>query len=109
MTSFLQVLLHIFVLRPLLKMFLGINVVGKENLHDLDRFIIAANHNSHLDTLLLFYILPVKQICRTHVVAAEEYFSRSKVVFWVVDCLLRPILIVRGKKADDPHREMKEK
>jgi len=109
MMSFLQVLLHIFVLRPFLKIFSGINVVGKENLHDLDRFIITANHNSHLDTLLLFYILPVKQICRTHVVAAEEYFSRSKVIFWLVDCLLRPIWIVRGKRVDDPLREMKEK
>jgi len=88
MMSFLQVLLHILVLRPFLKIFSGIN---------------------HLDTLLLFYILPVKQICRTHIVAAEEYFSRSKIVFWLVDCLFRPIWIVRGKKVDDPLREIKEK
>jgi len=105
----LRILVHILILRPLLKLFFGVNVAGKDNLHDLDRFIIIANHNSHLDVFLLFYVLPVRHILKTHPVAAEEYFARWKLLFRLVDCLLKPIWIVRGKRVADPLRGMKER
>jgi 1-acyl-sn-glycerol-3-phosphate acyltransferase len=104
----LRVLIHLILLRPFLKLFFGINVAGKKNLASLDRYIIIANHNSHLDTLLLFYVLPIKHILTTRPVAAEEYFSKSKVLFKLVNYLFRPIWIVRGQEVDDPLREMKE-
>ena len=75
-----QVLTHLFVLRPFLKLFFGINVAGWRNLASLDQYIVIANHNSHLDTLLLFYILPIKKILTTQAVAAEEYFSKWSVI-----------------------------
>ena len=104
----LRVLIHLILLRPFLKLFFGINVAGKKNIASLDRYIIIANHNSHLDTLLLFYVLPIKHILTTRPVAAEEYFSKSKVLFKLVNYLFRPIWIVRGQEVDDPLREMKE-
>ncbi len=99
---------HLFLLRPFLKLFFGITVAGKKNLASLDRYIIVANHNSHLDTLLLFYVLPIKHILTTRPVAAEEYFSKSKVFFRLVNYLFRPIWIVRGQEVDDPLEGMKE-
>jgi len=104
----LRVLTHLFVLRPFLKLFFGINVAGWRNLASLDQYIVIANHNSHLDTLLLFYTLPVKHILTTRPVAAEEYFSKSKILFKLVNYLFRPIWIVRGQEIDDPLGEMKE-
>jgi 1-acyl-sn-glycerol-3-phosphate acyltransferase len=101
-------LIHLFLLRPFLMLFFGVNVAGKNNLVSLDQCIIIANHNSHLDTLLLFHILPVKQILTTRPVAAEEYFSKSKVLFRLVNYLFRPIWIVRGAEVDDPLKEMKD-
>jgi len=105
----LRLLIHLFLLRPFLKLFFGVNVAGKKNLAALDRYIIIANHNSHLDILLLFYILPIRHIMMTHPVAAEEYFSKSKVLFKLIEYLFRPIWIVREEKVEDPLKGMKER
>jgi len=103
-----RLLIHIFLLRPILKLFFGVNIAGRKNLKALDRYIIIANHNSHLDIFLLFSILPIRHILMTHPVAAEEYFSKQKVVFKLANYLFRPIWIVRDKKMSDPLKGMKE-
>jgi len=105
----LRVLIHLILIRPFLKLFFGVNVAGRENLAASDRYIIIANHNSHLDSLLLFALLPARHILNTHPVAAEEYFSKWKPLFKFVDYLLRPIWIARDKKAEDPLKGMKER
>lgn len=104
----LRVLIHLIFLRPFLKLLFGVNVAGKKNIASLDQYIIIANHNSHLDTPLLSFTLPVKHILKTHPVAAEEYWSQSKVMFKLVNYLFRPIWIVRDQKVDDPLKEMRE-
>jgi 1-acyl-sn-glycerol-3-phosphate acyltransferase len=108
-TLSLPVLVHVFLLRPFLKLFFGVDVAGRINLSRLGQYIIVANHNSHLDILLLFLILPIRQIRRTHPVAAKEYFSKRKIVFKLACWLFRPIWIVRGEKVEDPLKEMREK
>lgn len=109
MNVFLRLFIHLFLLRPFVKFFFGINIVGKENIHGLDRYIIIANHNSHLDIILLFSILPVKNILITRPVADKQYFSRSKIVFNLVKFLFDPIWVVRGeiKKDNDILDEFK--
>ena len=102
----LPVLVHLLVVRPFLKLVFGVHVEGKENLAGLEQCILVANHNSHLDVLLLFHVLPARRIRYTHPVAAYEYFSRSRVVLWVAEHLLRPVWIVRGDTAGDPLEEM---
>ncbi len=44
----LRILLHLLVLRPLIYLFFGANIVGKENIDLTDKFVIISNHNSHL-------------------------------------------------------------
>ena len=105
----LRMLIHLLILRPILKLFFGVGVDGRENLRGLDRFMLVANHNSHLDVLLLFQILPLRQIRKTHPVAAHEYFSRSKVLFALVDYLFQPVWIVRGDRRSDPLEGMRER
>ena len=104
----LRLLIHLLLLRPFLKVFFGVNIAGRKNLASLDQYIIIANHNSHLDIFLLFSILPLRHILMTHPVAAEEYFSKWKVVFRLADYLFRPIWIVRDEKVEDPLKGMKE-
>jgi 1-acyl-sn-glycerol-3-phosphate acyltransferase len=101
----LRVLIHLLLLRPLLRLIFGINVTGRENLKGLDRFILVANHNSHLDTLLLYSVLPVGQIPTTHPLAARDYFARHRWLFAVVNYLFRPIWIDRIQKEGDPIAE----
>jgi len=96
----LKLFIHLFLLRPLVKLIFGVNIFGNENIYNLKRFIIIANHNSHLDTLLLFYSLPVKQILITHPAAAKEYFSKSKIIFRLVSYLFSPIWVNRGDPSE---------
>jgi 1-acyl-sn-glycerol-3-phosphate acyltransferase len=95
-SSMLRKVVHLFLLRPVLKLVFGVNIVGREHLDALDQCIIIANHNSHLDMLLLFHLLRSSKITMTHPVAEQVYFSRSRIIYAVVDFLFRPIWIVRG-------------
>jgi 1-acyl-sn-glycerol-3-phosphate acyltransferase len=95
--SVLAAVLHAIVLRPLVRLFCGIGVTGGDHLAELDQVIIIANHNSHLDTLLLFYVLPLDRLRRTHPVADRPYFERSPILLHLVDFLFKPIWISRGK------------
>ncbi|MDP8209046.1 MAG: 1-acyl-sn-glycerol-3-phosphate acyltransferase [Candidatus Electryonea clarkiae] len=107
--SFLRKLAHLIFLRPLFDLFFGAGVSGRENIEDTERFIIIANHNSHLDTILLFNLLPLGLITKTHPVAEEVYFSKSKLIFSLVNFLFQPVWIKRGQLAgeEDPFREIK--
>ena len=94
--SFIKILIHIFFLRTFIKLFSGITITGKENLQQLDRYIIIANHNSHFDIIVLFCLLPVRDIVRTHAVADKKYFSKYLIVYRLVNFLFNPIWITRG-------------
>jgi 1-acyl-sn-glycerol-3-phosphate acyltransferase len=95
--NLVRVVVHLLVLRPFVWLFCGLRVTGKANLRQLDRYVIIANHNSHADTLLLFSLLPVKHISTTHPVADRDYFSRFRPVFRLVEFLLQPIWVERGR------------
>jgi 1-acyl-sn-glycerol-3-phosphate acyltransferase len=107
--TFLRALAHLAVLRPALKLFFGMSAVGKRNLEGLDQFILVANHNSHLDTALLFQILPRRHLSRTHPVAALDYFGQTKVLLRLAQFLFQPIWIVRGDREIDPLEGMRER
>jgi 1-acyl-sn-glycerol-3-phosphate acyltransferase len=92
-------LIHLLLLRPLIWAIFGVNIRGRETLEDLDRFILISNHNSHLDTLLLYAALPLRQILRTHPVAASDYFTKSNWLFRTISYLFRPVWVDReGEK-----------
>jgi 1-acyl-sn-glycerol-3-phosphate acyltransferase len=91
----LRTALHLLLIRPLLRLLFGVNVVGRENLVGLDRFILVANHNSHLDIFLLYSALPPGRIARTHPVAARDYFSKPPWLFKMVQFLLQPVWVDR--------------
>lgn len=93
----IKILIHLLLLRPFVKLLYGVNLFGREHISNLDRYIIISNHNSHFDILLLFYLLPVKHIAKTHPVAAKEYFAKSTIVFHVVNYLFSPIWVSRGE------------
>ena len=90
-----QTLAHLLVLRPIVKLAFDANTVGGSHFQGLSNYIIIANHNSHLDTLLLFHILPPHKIASTHVVAALDYFIRPKWLFLLVKCLFKPLWVDR--------------
>lgn len=100
---------HLFLVRPLMRLLFGVNVVGRENIEGLDRFVIIANHNSHLDIFLLFAALPAGQITRTHPVAARDYFEKPKILFKAVQFLMQPVWVTRGESGLGAIKEMQKR
>lgn len=91
----IRLLPHLLLLRPMVHIIFGLNVRGGDNLPGKGPFVIAANHNSHLDILVLLAALPVRLIAGIHVVAAHDYFSRHRLLFALINYLFQPVWVDR--------------
>jgi len=81
--------------RPLAMFLTGADVVGREHLPKAGPAIIAANHTSHVDTLLLLTIFPARQMGRLRPVAAADYFLRGPLIGWFSRTLVGIVPVVR--------------
>jgi 1-acyl-sn-glycerol-3-phosphate acyltransferase len=70
------------VARPLAAFLTGADVVDRARLPKSGPAIIAANHTSHVDTLLLLTIFPARLMGRLRPVAAADYFLRGPLIGW---------------------------
>ena len=80
--AWLRLLFLTIIARPLARFLTGADVVGRENLPSHGPAIIAANHNSHVDTLLLLTIFPARTMARLRPAAAADYFLKGPVIGW---------------------------
>lgn len=78
----LRYLFYLLLVKPLVLVLLGINARGREHLPSSGPAIIVANHNSHLDTLALMALMPLKVLANVHPVAAGDYFLKNKLLKW---------------------------
>jgi 1-acyl-sn-glycerol-3-phosphate acyltransferase len=83
------------VARPLAAFFTGADVIGREHLPKAGPAIIAANHNSHVDTLLLLTIFPARLVGRLRPVAAADYFLRGPLIGWFSRTLIGIVPVAR--------------
>ena len=79
---FCKVTFFALVVRPLVLIALGLNVVGRRHLPHVGPAVIAANHNSHLDTVVLMSLFPLSRIHRVRAAGATDYFFKTPFRSW---------------------------
>ena len=103
----LRALFFALLVRPLVFVLFGVNVRHGGRVPKTGPAIVAANHNSHLDTLVLMSLFPLRQLYLLRPVAAADYFTRNRLLQWFTQRLLQGILIARQPSTRaDPFAEL---
>ncbi len=89
-------LFYVLIIRPVLMILLGLSVRHLERLTVKPRQIIAANHNSHLDALVLMSLIKFHDIPKVKLVAAKDYFCKTPFRTWLSLNLIGVIPIERN-------------
>lgn len=82
MNRLLKIVFFALFVKPLVFVGLGLNIRGRKNLPLTGPAVIAANHNSHLDTLVLMSLFPLSMVHKVRPVAAADYFMKNKLLAW---------------------------
>ena len=82
MDRILKILFFALLVKPVILVGLGLNIRGRSNLPKHGPAVIAANHNSHLDTMVLMSMYPLSRIHMIRPIAAADYFFRNKYLKW---------------------------
>ncbi|MCU7890384.1 MAG: 1-acyl-sn-glycerol-3-phosphate acyltransferase [Candidatus Thiodiazotropha sp. (ex Ustalcina ferruginea)] len=108
MTKLLRFLFFLLIVRPLVLVIIGLNVRRRSLLPAQGPAVVIANHNSHLDTLVLISLFPLCLLPKLRPVAAMDYFLRNRWLAWFALNIIGIIPLRRGVKAshDDPLAEV---
>jgi 1-acyl-sn-glycerol-3-phosphate acyltransferase len=82
MSRFIQLIFFALIVRPIILVVIGLNVRRQKELPQDGPAIIVANHNSHLDTVVLMTLLPLSRLRKIRPVAAADYFLKNKLLAW---------------------------
>ena len=104
MNKWLRYLFYAVIVRSVVLFVLGLNVRHRQRLPSAGPAVIVANHNSHLDTMVLISLFPLRQLAQIQPVAAADYFLRNRLLAWfaleIIGIL--PIARTRSDRTQDP-------
>jgi 1-acyl-sn-glycerol-3-phosphate acyltransferase len=86
-------------MKPFLRIFVGVEFFTQNSFKDVNQFIFVANHNSHMDTMMLMCSVPFRLLDRTHPLAAQDYFGKNKFTSWLSKTFIN-VALIRRKKGD---------
>ena len=98
------------VIRPIARLLFGLDTIGADKLPQHGPAIIAANHNSHVDTLILLCLFPARLLAKLRPVAAADHFDKGGFGSWFSRNIIGIIPIKRGaaSRHDDVLAEAKQ-
>jgi len=105
-----QIIFYALAIKPFMALFIGLRVRGREHLAKTGPFILIANHSSHLDTISLLSLFPLRDLRRIRPVAAADYFERNAFVSLLTKTLFNILPIARKNitPENNPLRRMRE-
>ena len=83
--------------RPIARVFTGADIIGREKLPLKGPAILAANHASHVDTILMLALYPSKGLDRVRPAAAADYFLRGGLISWLSNTIIGIVPVARDK------------
>lgn len=102
MSRVLKFVFFLLIVRPLVLIVLGLNIRNLDKLPMRGPAVIAANHNSHLDTMVLMSLFPLSMLHKIRPVAAADYFLRNR---WMAWCSLNVIGIIPLERSGSGKRD----
>lgn len=96
--NLLRQLFLVAVAKPLARIVTGADVVGREHLPTTGPAIVVANHNSHVDTLLILAMFPAKALPKVRPAAAADYFLANPAIAWFSRNIIGIVPVVRANQ-----------
>lgn len=103
MNQLLRLLFFGTIVRLVVLVLIGLRIVDRSRLPHAGPAIICANHNSHLDTLVLMTIFPLRLLSKLRPVAAAEYFLQNRWLAWFALQIIGIIPIDRHQSSHTEH------
>jgi 1-acyl-sn-glycerol-3-phosphate acyltransferase len=103
-----QMLFFLLIIKPFIRLFIGLRVRGRESLNASKPFVLVANHSSHLDTVSLLSLFSLTRLRDIRPVAAADYFERNRFVsmFTRIAFNILPIARKNISAENNPLRQM---
>jgi 1-acyl-sn-glycerol-3-phosphate acyltransferase len=91
------------IVRPIVLVIIGLRIIDRVNLPDRGPAIICANHNSHLDTMVLMTIFRLRLLAKLRPVAAAAYFLKNPMLAWFALQIIGIIPLERKQSRQTEH------